>query len=90
MSFVILPAQPINVKSTKQKGLDNVVDTSPPRNNVAICGHVAIPTQKKQDFVGNKKRKKTNDDNLNGTFKLATYATQKGKVVFMQNNLVQD
>jgi hypothetical protein len=49
---------------------------------------VAIPTQKKQDFVGNKKRKKTNDDNLNGTFKLATYATQKGKVVFMQNNLV--
>ncbi len=73
VSSVILLAQPINVKSTKQKGLDDVVNTSPPRKNASICGCVAIPTKKKQDSVANKKRKKTSDDNFNVTSKLATY-----------------
>ncbi len=54
----------------------------------SICGRVVIHTKKKQDYVANKKRKKTSDDNFNVTSKLVAYATQKGKVVFMLNNLV--
>ncbi len=46
VSSVILFVQPINVKSTKEKGLDDVVDTSPPRKtcidniiNMWTCGN---------------------------------------------------
>jgi hypothetical protein len=95
-------ANSIEVKSIRQKRLDDVVDASPPRNNIGGCGkklldvvdispprrnatirgRVATPTRKKQDFIANKKRKKTSDDNLNAASKLATYVIQKGRVVF--------
>lgn len=77
----------MEVKSTRQKGLNDVVDTSPLRRNVAIHGCVATLARKKHDSVANKKRKKANDDNLNVASKLTTYATQKGKVVSTQYNL---
>jgi hypothetical protein len=89
----LLPTETLNensieVKGTRQKGLDDVVDTSPPRKNVVVRGCVATFTKKKQDYVVNKKLKKISDDNLNAASKLTTYATQKGKVVSTQNNLV--
>ncbi len=95
-------ASSIEIKSTRQKELDGVVDTTPPRKNhvghprhkqlddaantssprrnATVCGRVATPSRKKQDFVTNRKRKKT-DDTVDATTQLAAYATQKYKVV---------
>jgi hypothetical protein len=43
---------------------------------------VATPSRKKQDYVANRKRKKTNDI-VDVVAQLVTYATQKCRVVFM-------
>jgi hypothetical protein len=95
-------ASSIEIKSTRQKELDDVVDTtlprknnvgrpqhkqlddaantSSPRKNATICGHMATPNRKKQDFVTNRKRKKT-DDIINATTQLVAYAAQNYRVV---------
>jgi hypothetical protein len=65
----------IQVKSTKQKHLDDDVYTSPPKRNAIIHKCVGTLTRKQHDFIVIKKRKKRCDENLDIATKLAAYAT---------------
>jgi hypothetical protein len=50
-------ASSIEVRSTKQKQLDDDVHTSPPKRNATICECVGTSTKKQHDSIVSKRRR---------------------------------
>jgi hypothetical protein len=88
-----LPAQESNassieVRSTKQKQLDDDVHISPPKKNATICGCVGTLAKKQHDSIVSKKKKRC-DENLDVVAKLVACASQKNRVISTRSTLIK-